>query len=442
MNNDRLNRVRQRARKLYEKYDLSVPVDLDTIIRNKNITLEYKGNAYGIDGWCELTSSPPKIVINSEIWLETRRRFTLAHEIGHICLPWHTGVDCCIINDPYVRIQGQKMINTQEEEANAFASELLMPTNWLKSEFDLDTEDLKTLINSIRISANTSVMACFYALTHVMPEGNMFLIKTEGYESWRAFYTDGFQGSRWVSANSEELYDKICFFKNSFSISQYDVIHYKLLSCPQIEVIRQVYTHVGGNFESLLNTLSDHEPVRLLLYFRIIVDALDDMYSVIVRFGDHYFRRFRHPLTSVRIRVDNHYDLDKCYHYIQQNFTKYGKIESKQFCLIWVKEEPAEIPEVFAVCDHKLLLKKIIGELGYEKKEERTHWIQKINGIMSCIYTEVQRSTFSKEAMYQKAKVRFETDPDLIEFAQHPDCERYIQSKISGLMKKNGKKIK
>lgn len=193
INLNRMEMVRNRARQLHKKYNLSVPVNLDTVISSKNIALEYKENKFGIDGWCELKTAQPKIVINSEIWFEPRRRFTLAHEIGHICIPWHTGVNCCVLNDPYVQIEEQKLIDSQEEEANTFASELLMPTDWLTSKFDLDTKDLKALINNIRNTANTSIMASFYALAHVLPNGNMFMIRTNRDVVWRAFFQMGFK---------------------------------------------------------------------------------------------------------------------------------------------------------------------------------------------------------------------------------------------------------
>lgn len=441
INLNRMEMVRNRARQLHKKYNLSVPVNLDTVISSKNIALEYKENEFGIDGWCELKTAQPKIVINSEIWFEPRRRFTLAHEIGHICIPWHTGVNCCVLNDPYVQIEEQKLIDSQEEEANTFASELLMPTDWLTSKFDLDTKDLKALINNIRNTANTSIMASFYALAHVLPNCNMFMIRTNRDVVWRAFFSDGFQGGVWVSKVQEKLFDQISIFKNNFSISIYEVKHYKLLPCPPKEVIRSVYVKSGYSFENLLNTLSDYEPIRLINHLNTIINALDDKYVVIVQLGDSYYRRFYHPKTSIRIRVDNDCDVGECYQYIQTNFTEYGRIEMGQGgCLLWVKEVPVELPIVFAERNHKLLLKKIVDDLIYGDQTERTHWIQKINGIMSCIYTETQRSTFTKEEMYQKAKIRFETDPDLFDFVQHSDFECYLQSKISSLIK-NGKKI-
>lgn len=103
---NRLSLVRRRANALYEKYDLSVPVDLDIIIRKKHIEVSYEENQVGIDGLCKLQKNPPKIILNTEITFEPRRRFTMAHEIGHICIPWHTGVDLCSLDDPYIKIQG------------------------------------------------------------------------------------------------------------------------------------------------------------------------------------------------------------------------------------------------------------------------------------------------------------------------------------------------
>ena len=68
----------------------------------------------GIDGLTHLQESPPIIELNTEITFEARRRFTLAHEIGHICIPWHSGITVCSLDDPSYKVQGQTLINTQE----------------------------------------------------------------------------------------------------------------------------------------------------------------------------------------------------------------------------------------------------------------------------------------------------------------------------------------
>lgn len=148
---NRLTLVRKRALNLYKKYSLSVPVDLQKILDEKNIILIYKENPVGMDGLTHLQESPPIIELNTEITFEPRRRFTLAHEIGHICIPWHTGITVCSLDDPSYKVQGQTLINTQELEANTFASELLMPTPWIQSNFNLIDFEMEELIKKFQV---------------------------------------------------------------------------------------------------------------------------------------------------------------------------------------------------------------------------------------------------------------------------------------------------
>lgn len=65
------------------------------------------------------------IKINSNIKNEGRKRFTLAHELGHYILHRNMNYIKCTIEDFY-DWTGRKQIET---EANYFASELLMPTD-------------------------------------------------------------------------------------------------------------------------------------------------------------------------------------------------------------------------------------------------------------------------------------------------------------------------
>jgi Zn-dependent peptidase ImmA (M78 family) len=67
-----------------------------------------------------------------------RRRFTIAHEIGHLIL----GHTC-------TKIQGESSHN--ETEANIFAGELLVPTNFIKTDFK-NTPSLPDLCKLYRVS--------------------------------------------------------------------------------------------------------------------------------------------------------------------------------------------------------------------------------------------------------------------------------------------------
>lgn len=65
---------------------------------------------------------------------ETRRRFTIAHELGHWicqCLEGHTAPLYCRAEDIGVDPRGRAL----EREANVFAAELLMPETGVREEF-------------------------------------------------------------------------------------------------------------------------------------------------------------------------------------------------------------------------------------------------------------------------------------------------------------------
>src|SRR3989344_6612983 len=70
-----------------------------------------------------------------------RRRFTIAHELGHFLLGHNIekGVDDDIVDDDYDKPY------PQEREANMFASALLMPSEWVKKEFKAQGSDLSKI---------------------------------------------------------------------------------------------------------------------------------------------------------------------------------------------------------------------------------------------------------------------------------------------------------
>jgi hypothetical protein len=92
-----------------------------------------------------------------------RQRFTLAHEIGHIALPWHIGTAACdtglLVRDP------------AEIEANRFAAELLVPSAWLAPVVaGLGPDAIAPLLNAVRVCDVSVHVACL-RLISVLPPG-------------------------------------------------------------------------------------------------------------------------------------------------------------------------------------------------------------------------------------------------------------------------------
>lgn len=117
------------ARRVFNAYRKRIdelPVDLVTICRALRFVAVRSTKLPGFDG-CHLrfdTSGRTLILLNSNM-CHCRKRFTLAHEIGHI-----------LLGHLPAQLQGGSIVEArhawQEAEANRFASELLMPLPALK----------------------------------------------------------------------------------------------------------------------------------------------------------------------------------------------------------------------------------------------------------------------------------------------------------------------
>jgi hypothetical protein len=64
-----------------------------------------------------------------------RRRFTIAHELGHFLLPSHKGNQQCTAAD-LREVRRDTIHQRQEAEANRFAAGLLMPKPWFTRDMD------------------------------------------------------------------------------------------------------------------------------------------------------------------------------------------------------------------------------------------------------------------------------------------------------------------
>jgi Zn-dependent peptidase ImmA (M78 family) len=116
------------AQRLVERHMLRPQIDVDNLLQDY-AGVEYVDFPVKIDGLCldlKVTGKKPTVLVNRESY-PTRRRFTLAHELGHVLIPWHLG---CVIGEIDVSDISGDSYYQMASEANRFASELLMPKNW------------------------------------------------------------------------------------------------------------------------------------------------------------------------------------------------------------------------------------------------------------------------------------------------------------------------
>lgn len=136
--------VEKMAARLLTRHNLRPPYDLEALVLNYatveqyHFPLDADGVTIGIGG-----EKKPQILINSNS-PETRRKFTLAHELGHIIIPWHTGT----IVSHLGKIEANEDYRRMESEANQFAAELLLPSCWIGEKED-EFSSVEELISSI-----------------------------------------------------------------------------------------------------------------------------------------------------------------------------------------------------------------------------------------------------------------------------------------------------
>lgn len=147
------------ASRVLAKRGLTPPYDLDSLARQYG-ELEYIQFPMKADGITIGIGAldKPKILINSDA-PETRQRFTLAHEIGHIVIPWHTGTIVSHVESE----EDDFAYSIMEGEANRFAAELLMPTAWLVSEFS-NHSSVENYFREVIRKTGVSREAAFYKI--------------------------------------------------------------------------------------------------------------------------------------------------------------------------------------------------------------------------------------------------------------------------------------
>lgn len=115
------------AQRLINEFGIEHPNDftIEELIHARDIILEEK-KISNSDGRIVFGKSKTKISINSQIKSIGRRRFTLAHELGHFELHHNlnTHLEDNALTLDYFKNGGQ------EYEANQFATELLMPSKY------------------------------------------------------------------------------------------------------------------------------------------------------------------------------------------------------------------------------------------------------------------------------------------------------------------------
>lgn len=178
-----------RIAKLFRKHRVGVDVrrcDLEQVAEEDEI--EIVDSRLPNPGYAACLIRPPDGDPGGLIALQPgqgrgRRRFSLAHELGHFYIPRHKGVNgYCADRDMRARFRDAKR---QEWEANDFTAELLMP----RKLFFADARKLDVSIAAAGTLAapdqyDVSVMAAAWRIVQTTSEAAAIVVSVDGRVEW------------------------------------------------------------------------------------------------------------------------------------------------------------------------------------------------------------------------------------------------------------------
>ena len=122
----------------------------------------------------------PVLLLNND-FAATRRRFTLAHELGHLLMSWHSGTMECHLDDQPLDASGSTSRGGRgadssawqlERDANQFASRILIPRRFVDQ---LDHADPESMLEAMAV-AEVSAEAAVIGLASQLPPGYVFAL--------------------------------------------------------------------------------------------------------------------------------------------------------------------------------------------------------------------------------------------------------------------------
>jgi len=155
------------ARALLERLKVTGVPDIHQIAAALDVPI-YERALEGCEGMLVRVKGTAKgaIAVKSSIREDTRKRFTVAHELGHLLLPAHDEFGVC----PTEAIESwAKDLRDKEREANAFAAELLMPSR-LVLESVAQSQPGFGLIERVAETFTTSLTASGYRFVGLTSE--------------------------------------------------------------------------------------------------------------------------------------------------------------------------------------------------------------------------------------------------------------------------------
>lgn len=426
--------AQKRAKKFFEYHKLSIPVKTDELLKHYATVKEAYIPVEG-DAIC-LNNDKPVIIIKSNI-SPLRKRFTCAHELAHLQIPSHTGMISCtteVLDDIDITEYDQ-----MEQEANAFAAELLMPSSWLCSLIVQHSNNISTLIEDICQKAIVSLPAAVYNIIPLLPANYMFIINNKinnyshikcGSNSPRPFLLENSNftlDNNWLTINclNTELIDT--------DIMSIKIYHFKNIL--DEKMVQRIATSISNKSHCniICNKLVSSSSINYAHLFKNIKQyLLPGTILKIETVSSHNCKYIFAPNTYIRSPYQNNIDTDNWY---SQNCIHHTTASGRHIEItIWHCYTDFKFTgNPNDKRDSKIILHNII-DYYYLDKKVRTSLFGRINGIIGSLNS--SQCSYSKQEFYNILKQKFFSRSDLEWITTHPEFDQFLFRKTEEIFQK------
>lgn len=426
--------ARKRAQKFFQYHNLTLPVNVEKILSTYAIVEETFIPIAG-DAICVNRSEKPHIIVKSNM-SPYRKRFTYAHELAHLQIPSHTGMISCTTDfsetidlDAYYQL---------EQEANTFAAELLMPSQWIKSLFP-NYESVNDIVDTICQNANVSFMAALYNVIPVAPRNLMFSISNKISEyshikqgsnnNWPILLTleAGYYDYDWLDLN--------CLNIENINNETMDVEIYKfktILDTDSIVKISKCFSS-EENCKNICNKIVSSTTISFAHLFKDIKEHLSAGFIIkleCILSGSYTYiyasETYIHPRINEEAEVHTWLSFNSEFH-----------IQSRGSSIsidVWYFNTTFHFAEDLSDRrDSKTIIRSII-DYYYTEKNERTSIFGRVNGIIGSLNS--SKSSYSEEQFYNILKQKFFARTDLELITNHREFDQYLVKKTKEIFSK------
>ena len=202
------------AKKLLAALNIrDVPIYPRKIAKEMGIFVWERESDSGCDGYLICANGVWGIMINRLIKSRERKRFTVAHELGHYIIDYHniTSHQCLSKNIGIVSSSTRR----DEKEANEFAVELLMPGEFFKEDIRQGVVSLET-IKSLANKYKTSMISTAIRYVQLSEDICAVVISEKGRIKYFA-YSESFKRGKYLCFSRNAPLRDGCYAKRLFN---------------------------------------------------------------------------------------------------------------------------------------------------------------------------------------------------------------------------------